>query len=251
MKKIALLLTAIIVLSSCNSDDDVAANIVLSVNHSQNWDGQDVTIDDFGTTEFTNENGEVLKISKLRYLISKVIITNSYGDEIILGDYNLVDLTDDSTLNFASNLVVPPGTYTSISFVYGFNEEDNIDQAYADLNTASWNWPGMLGGGYHFMQFEGTFTSPSTLTPQPYAYHNGTARVSDGVFEQNFITVTADNLSITGNATIDIKMNLAEWFKNPNTWDLNTLGTNLMGNYDAQIMMNENGQSVFSVSVDQ
>jgi hypothetical protein len=42
-------------------------------------------------------------------------------------------------------------------------------------------------------------------------------------------------------------MNLAEWFKNPNTWDLNEFNTGLMGNYNAQKIMNENGQSVFSI----
>ena len=44
-------------------------------------------------------------------------------------------------------------------------------------------------------------------------------------------------------------MNLAEWFKNPNTWDLNAMSTMLMGNYNAQIRMNQNGQSVFSVNL--
>lgn len=248
MKKIALLLIVMIALVSCSSDDEKASNILISVSNSQHWNGENVTASDFGITEFTDENGEVLKIQKLRYLISKVILTNSFGDEIEIGDYRLVDLTDENTLNYATNIVVPPGIYTGVSFVYGFNEEDNIDQAYLDLNTASWNWPEMLGGGYHFMQFEGTFTSPTNLTPLPFAYHNGTARVSEGVFEQNFITVNVDGLSIDSSATIDIKMNLAEWFKNPNTWDLNVLGTNLMGNRDnAQIMMNENGQSVFTV----
>jgi hypothetical protein len=276
MKKIVLLLIVITALVSCNSDDN-SSNLILgctdensenfdpnatqddnsciypieiNINFSQNWDGQNVTASDFGITEFTDENGEILKIQKLRYLISKVILTNSFGDEIEIGDYRLVDLTDENTLNYATNIIVPPGIYTSISFVYGFNAEDNIDQAYLDLNTASWNWPEMLGGGYHFMQFEGTFTNPATINPLPFAYHNGTARVSDGVFEQNFITVNVGGLSIDSNATIDIKMNLAEWFKNPNTWNLNTMGTNLMGNYDAQIMMNQNGQSVFTVSVE-
>ncbi|MFT5249457.1 MAG: hypothetical protein ACI93P_001183 [bacterium] len=253
MKNITLLLTVMIVLLSCSSDDDKASEFLISVTNSQHWDEQDydVTIDDFGTTEYINANGEVLKIQKIRYLISKVILTNSFGDEIEIGDYRLVDLTDVNSLSYAQNIVVPPGTYTSISFVYGFNEEDNIDQEYADLNTASWNWPGMLGGGYHFMQFEGTFTNSTTLNPLPFAYHNGTARVTDGVFEQNFITVNVNGLSIDSNTTIDIKMNLAEWFKNPNTWDLNLLGTNLMGNYDAQKMMNQNGQSVFTVSVEE
>ena len=73
-------------------------------------------------------------------------MTNSTGDEISIAgnnDYNLVDLSDNSTLNYATNIVVPPGTYTKISFVYGFNEEDNMDGAYEDLNSANlelaWN----------------------------------------------------------------------------------------------------------------
>jgi hypothetical protein len=42
-------------------------------------------------------------------------------------------------------------------------------------------------------------------------------------------------------------MNIAEWFKNPNTWDLNVLNTVLMPNFDAQILMHQNGKSVFSL----
>lgn len=249
MKIKLLIIIAIIGLVSCSSDDDKASDILISVTNSQNWDAENITANDLGTKEFTDENGEILKIERLRYLISKVILTNSYGDEIEIGSYKLVDLTDNNTLNYATNILVPPGTYTGISFVYGFNEEDNIDQAYLDLNTASWNWPEMLGGGYHFMQLDGTFTSPTILSPLPFNYHNGTARISEGVFEQNFIRVNVDGLSIDSNTTIDIQMNLAEWFKNPKTWDLNVLNTGLMGNYDAQREMNENGQSVFSIDL--
>ena len=249
MKKIALLLILAIAFVGCNDDDDSPSNVVMSIILSQNWDGTNVTVADFGTTEFTNQNGEVLKISKLRYLISKVTLYNSFGDAIELEGYNLVDLSDDNTLSFTKNAVFPPGTYTRITFVYGFNEEDNISAEYPDLNAVTWNWPDMLGGGYHFMQFEGNY-SDTNGDPQPFAYHNGTARVSDGVFEQNFITVDVEGLSIDSNSTIDIKMNLAEWFKNPNTWNLNELNGGLMGNYDAQIMMNQNGQNVFSVTVE-
>jgi hypothetical protein len=252
MKKFAFLLIVLITFSACNSDDDGnAPQFLISVSHSHNWDGENVSSDDIGTTEFTNENGEVLKITRLRYLISKIILTNSTGDEISIAgtnDYNLVDLSDNNSLNYATNIVVPPGTYTKISFIYGFNEEDNMDGDYEDLNSASWNWPPMLGGGYHFMQFDGTYANPGIGDDPVFNYHNGTARVSDGVFEQNFINVTTEGLSIDSNSNtvIDIKMNLAEWFKNPNTWDLNEFNTVLMGNYNAQIAMNANGQSVFS-----
>ena len=247
MKMKLLLIIVVIGLVSCSSDEEKASDILISVTNSQNWDGENITVSDLGTTEFIDENGEILKIERLRYLISKVILTNSNADEIEIGTYKLIDLADNNTLNYATNIVIPPGTYTGISFVYGFNEEDNIDQAYPDLNTASWSWPEMLGGGYHFMQLDGTFTSPTNISPLPFNYHNGTARISEGVFVQNFIRVNVDGLSIDSNTNIDIKMNLAEWFKNPKTWDLNLLNTGLMGNYDAQRKMNENGQSVFSV----
>ena len=43
-------------------------------------------------------------------------------------------------------------------------------------------------------------------------------------------------------------MNAAEWFKNPNTWNLNENSIVMMPKYDLQINMKENGKnSVFSL----
>ena len=42
-------------------------------------------------------------------------------------------------------------------------------------------------------------------------------------------------------------MDISEWFKTPNTWSLNEYDVNLMSNYEAQLLMNQNGASVFSV----
>ena len=41
-------------------------------------------------------------------------------------------------------------------------------------------------------------------------------------------------------------MNIAEWFKNPTTWDLNAYNNMLMPNYTAQMMMKDNSSNVFS-----
>ena len=246
MKKIALLILILTIFIGCKKDDNnTPINVDVLFNFSQNWDGVAVTNGDFGTTVYTTDFGHEINIFGVRYLLSRLVLTNSDGDTFSVGDYNLVDMDEPTTFSFDPNVNVPEGTY-KLSFVYGFNQADNIDGAYADLNTASWNWPEMLGGGYHFLQFEGMYDVNIPI-PSPFNYHNGTAKVSDGVFEQNFVEFQlTNNLIIQEGTIIDIKMNIAEWFKNPYSWDLDVYNTPLMSNYDAQKLMQQNAATVFS-----
>ncbi|CAM3322508.1 MbnP family protein [Aequorivita lipolytica] len=233
---------------AANTDDGSCIyNKNVTFNFTQNWDGQSVTNADFNNTVYTNESGNFLNISKLRYLISRISLQKADGTTVNFEEYKLIDLTDPASLNLTPALMASTGDYTGISFVYGFNEADNTSGAYPDLNAANWNWPSMLGGGYHFMQMEGSFDDTSGA-PQPYAYHNGTARVSNGVFEQNFIAFDFNqNFTITDDATIEIKMDISEWYKNPLLWDLNDRSVDLMMNYLAQKDMHRNGATVFSI----
>lgn len=250
MKKATFFIIAALIILSCNNDDDdnTPVDVNLLFNFSQNWEGSSVSAVDIGTTIFTNENNDELTIARLRYLISNIQLTNSDGVTTNVEGYQLIDLSDLSTLSFNPNLTVPAGNYT-MSFVYGFNEEDNVNGAYPDLNAASWNWPENLGGGYHFMQMDGQYDVNTTI-PKPYNYHNGTARVSDGVFEQNFVEVVIPNsLEVRPGKAIEIIMDISEWYKNPYTWDLSVYDTPLMGNYDAQKKMNLNAGSVFSALI--
>ena len=151
---------------------------------------------------------------------------------------------------------IPAGTYSAVSITFGFNEADNITGEYLDLNAASWAWPMMIGGGYHFMKFEGMFMD-NTSNMKGFAFHNGTASKvnSDGsrTAEANHFRVKlwdyegGFTIEEGDNTTIDINMNLAEWFKNPITWNLDDLHIMLMPNYQAQKMINQNGRSVFSL----
>ena len=220
------------------------ANINFKFSHT--WDNTLINSSNLTTQTLTNENGENINITRIRYLISKLQLVNSSGTTFTFDGYKFTDLENEDTYNFTpENNSIPTGTYT-LKFVWGFNEEDNIDGAYLDLNSASWNWPAMLGGGYHFLQFDGMYNVDTT--PSPFNYHNGTARVSVGNFEQNFAIIELETpLNITKNATINVNMNISEFFKNPNTWDLNVLDTPLMPNYNAQKMMQENVMSVFNV----
>ncbi|MGB1307570.1 MAG: MbnP family protein [Oceanihabitans sp.] len=248
MKKIFLLSFLSLLTFSCNedNDDNLPTNATVSFLYSHNWDGTELNATNFDTQEYTNANGEILNITRLRYLTSRYELTNASGETFLLNGYNLVDIADTNTHTFQPENLIPVGTYT-LKIIWGFNETDNQDGAYTDLNSASWNWPAMLGGGYHFMQFDGMY-NVNTAAPKPFNYHNGTAKVSDGVFEQNFVTLEfAPPIVITNNTTIEMKMNIAEWFKNPYTWDLNIYDTPLMPNYDAQKLMQQNAETVFSI----
>lgn len=247
MKKILILLIAIPVFIACNSDDDTTTIPVnLTFKFAHNWDGDTFTNDDLGLTAYINANGDELMIERLRYLVSNIRLYREDGSSTVLQGYQLVDVSNTGSLTFSLTENIPEGEYNLISFTFGFSEEFNTSGIYPDLNSTSWNWPEELGGGYHFLQMDGTYTTSEGQ--QPFNYHMGTARVGVGIFEANYVDVfLSRNYSMEGNTTFEFRMNVAEWFKNPHTWDLSEYNTDLMMNYNAQKMMSDNCATVFSL----
>ena len=247
LKSLALLIALVSFgVASCDEDTILVGNTNLSFKFSHNWDGSTVDNSTFDQTIYINARGDTMSITKLRYLISDLILTSSTGNTVTIDGYLLADVTAGTGLTLEVDGAIPAGTYTGLKFTWGFDEADNVEDAYPDLNLANWNWPDMLGGGYHFMQMEGNYLNNGVA--MPYAYHNGTARVSEGVFEQNFFEVSLSGFTLNkSNAEIEIQMDISEWYENPNLWDIRVLNTMLMPNYDAQKMMQANGASVFSL----
>lgn len=248
-KKIILIIGLFFVLSSCSEDKDISlAPVAITLNFSHSWNGTEITSADFNQLKFTNENGQTLSIEKLRYLISEVSLTHESGVTTILDNYKLVDLENNESMSFETSQAVLPGDYNSITFRFGFKEEDNIDGAYQDLNTANFNVPEPLGGGYHFMQFDGKYMNTSSIET-PFLYHVISAIDPTNVNDttDTSFTINIGSATVGSNTNINIQMDVSEWFKNPNTWDLNEYDINLMGNYDVQLLMNQNGTSVFDL----
>lgn len=250
MKHIRLIICSLSLLLSCSSDDD-NQNYNVALNFSHTWDGTTVTHTDFNTLKFTNANGEQLSIERLRYVISDLTFRNSNGETKVIEGYNLVDVTNAQNLTFSPAATIPKGSYTNVSFTFGFKNEKNLDGIYQDLNSASFGVPAMLGGGYHYMQLDGKFLN-NTNTEQGYNYHAIRAADNPGAnptFPQDtFFEVHLGAVTISKNTTLTIEMNIAQWFKTPHTWNLNTLNQMLMPNSAAQIMMYDNGQNVFSLT---
>ncbi len=255
MKKIALLFiaTATLTIVGCSNDDDTTSiqDVAVTLNFTENFDGTAITNADYETTNYNNANGESMTISKLVYLISDVEFTNAAGEVFTGGGYNLMDARAGTNKSFIPNVVIPEGQY-NVSFTFGFDDEDNQDGVYADLNSSDGGWgvPAPLGGGYHYMRLEGTYNNDIGAATN-FQYH--TIRANDMsttplTLQDTSFKVDLGVITIVEGTNIEVGMNVAEWFKNPNTWDLNVLGQALMPNFDAQIMMNENGDgSVFDL----
>ncbi|NNE76022.1 MAG: hypothetical protein HKN31_03010 [Pricia sp.] len=250
MKKYVVLLISVFLLS-CSNDKSIetpkSAKVALDFEHS--WDDTEVTRDDFNTIQYVNANGDHMSIERLRYLISEVTFVGEEGEIFVSEGYNLVNLSGGTGLTYELPINVPYGIYSKVSFTFGFDNENNMNGAYPDLNSVLWNVPEMLGGGYHYMQLEGKFLD-DTDTDTGYQYHAIRAVDNSGenlVFEDTFFTIDLGTIEIKGDATLKINMNIAEWFKNPNVWDLNELHSMMMPNFDAQKKISQNGKNVFSL----
>jgi len=255
MKKGALIIAMILLIIACKSDDSSETSVALQSTlvdfiFTQNFDGDPIRNSDFDQVKYTNANGELLSISKLNYLISDITFTNENGLAFTDEDYNFIDVRNQTNLAFTPQVQLPEGTYT-VSFTYGFNNQDNLSGIYTDLNSVDGGWgvPEMLGGGYHFMRLEGKYIN-NTSEEVGYQFHN--IRANDRsttpiTLQDTSIQVNLGQIEVRSGIIVEVQMNVAEWFKNPNQWDLNILFESLMGNFDAQILMNENGQNVFSL----
>lgn len=252
-RKIALIAFLAVALLGCNNDDDSTPvpvdDVTVQFTFTHNWDGDAIESTDYDLLQYFNANGEQMSISKLVYLISDVVLINgTTGEKFEPGDYNLIDARQGTNLTFTPNAEIPPGDYL-VSFTFGFDDEDNQDGVYPDLNSADggWNVPMMLGGGYHYMRLEGKYIDNNS-DEVGYQFHTIRANDKDTTpitLQDTSFEVDLGVVTIGDNTNIEVEMNVAEWFKNPNQWDLNVLFTVLMPNFDAQIQMFENG-STFS-----
>jgi|TARA_B110000967_G_scaffold31757_1_gene30143 hypothetical protein len=243
MKKIIYVFLTFISFSSCADEKDCCVNIEpvnVTFEFTQNWDGIPVSSSDFNDFKFTTQNGESISINRLRYVLSNISVGST------IKNYHLINIGENtgSEITFEK---VSQGSNV-LKFTFGFADADNIDGIYQDLNSVSFNVPGMLGGGYHFMQFDGKYKD---INNQDANFNYHTIRAVDRtdpanlIFQDTSFEVNFGTIEIANNTRIEIKMNIAEWFKNPSTWNLNELNTVLMPNFEAQKKMSDNGKNVF------
>ena len=251
--KIKNLFLALITLSfvGCSENSDVVEQpVAITFNFSHFWQEEEVNTASLPLTTYTNEYGTELMIDDVRYLISDIQLISQSGDTTTISEYNLIDVDDDTGLTFTTSAAVLPGEYSSVSFRFGFSEEENTTAAYPDLTSVEFGVPDPLGGGYHYMQMDGTYINESDVETG-FNFHVISAidtSAPEPQREDTSFRVNLGSATIGSNTNINVGVDFYEWFSNPNIWNLNDLDVSLMGNYEAQQDMNENGQSgVFSL----
>ncbi len=249
--------------TGCNKNEDEnspdggtePAKYSITLKFSPVYKGKRIDLD---TMKYTNAAGNRHSITRLRFLVSRVALARSEGGTSTTDAHHLAQIAPSNglplgnkTMRFTLPQKIQQAEITSLSFNYGFNEQDNTTNAYPELNQANWNWPEHLGGGYHHMQFEGRFQADSGGV-KTFNFHMGTARDTTGpdtTFVNNHVPVTLDgaDFKLDQNVTVEVIMHLDQWFENPRKFDMDDWPAALMPNYDAQLLMHDNAHNVFSV----
>ncbi len=192
----------------------------------------------FDTILYHNEAGNEYSVNKLQFYLSGFEFRNAAGAHSYLDTVIYIESISGESINFQLK-GLEFGNYTSANFYIGLDSSHNVSASLPNtVENLNMAWPQMMGGGYHFMKFEGNFLSGGTS--YGFAMHLGK--------NQNLVPISiTKNFMVTSNTDIlQLNMNMNEWFKNPETYDFNIDGNYSMGSDDAMLKLATNGTDVFN-----
>ena len=249
-------------LSSCEDDDNndtVTKGGKFVFNFLHHIDGNEIIYD---STMYQNEAGNEYQVNEIQYFISDVTLHKDDGSTFMIDDeldIYYVDSDLEGTHTWQVFDKIPAGTYTGITFTFGFNEQKNQSFMYVNPPEVNMFWPEILGGGYHYFKLNGKWIDTNAVL-RAFDFHLGIGQIYppnshnyDSIqgFVHNYFTVDLDNSGFTitedQTVTIDIAMNVDEWFRDPNIYDHDVWGSYIMETQDAMAKVKENGYNVFTV----
>ena len=240
MKNIYIVLFLALLFCGCEPDEKI--NTPLTINFSHTIDGERIfscCTDNKSDSllPYTNVAGQNYNVETLKYIISNIKIHDSNNQDFLLKDIHFVDASNTEYLSIEFNNI-NSGSYNKISFTFGLDSINNIDNKYLNEDWhSSMVWPNVSltnqPGGYHYMKLEGSY---DTII-KSYNCHTGPTIGNDYSFHVelpiNF------NTDMNERFQLSIEMNINNWFEDPNNFTLTSNG--IMGNTNAQVMLKENG----------
>jgi hypothetical protein len=255
---IILFFLLIFVLNACKKDKDQTEDqpegkVIFTFSHKVN--GEPLKID---TLMYVNEFGNQYMVNEIQYHISDVTLHADDGSTFLIDDWKDIHYID-TDLSYTQIWevfdLIPAGKYNYISFTFGLNENKNQSLMFVNPPQSLMFWPEYLGGGYHYMKLNGKWLTPDQQI-SPFDFHLGIGQIYDSTgqitgFIQNYFEIVLPNSAFTLSenqvVTINIIMNIENWFRSPNTYDHNVWGPDIMQKQAAMHLACENGHDVFSV----
>lgn len=254
-----IIVTVFLIGSCCTGNPEPefkSGKLTIEFDHYIN--GQELIFD---SLMYTNKAGNNYLVNEIQYFISDVMLHKNDGSTTLLDSWEDIhyvdtDIAESSIYSLADAIDID--TYNKISFTFGINEEKNNSLMFVNPPESFMFWPELLGGGYHYLKLNGKWINELQQV-SPYNFHLGIGQIyhsyPDSItgFIQNYFTVEMPerNIIISNNetTTIQIIMNVENWFSTPNTYNHNQWGGDIMQNQDAMQLGVENGHNVFSYKI--
>lgn len=227
---------ALLLILGCKKETPIPSpetgNLVLKINYTFN--NQKLIPD---SLIFRTPTGYLVSVSRLEYYLSgfKIGATNTNNWNYLNGlkpEGNTLLLTD-----------LAPGDYQSIQFSIGLipelNQHGKISGTFENNQMI---WPTEMGGGYHFLKFEGRYKKEEH-NPGGYAIHLGT----DSFLIQHQALPVQFSIHKNQTDTLHLTMQVEEWLSLPWPWDFEKDGNYTMGISEAMKKVMQNGNKVFQV----
>lgn len=194
---------------------------------------------------YTNEMLNNWNVKSLKYYISKIIVYKESGESYDVNMYKFINLSEtNASITDYILKDIPDGRYTKMSFIFGIDSARNLSFALENNSeNNSMEWPSQIGGGYHIMMMDGVFQNNQNQL-SGYGIHLG--KQGNQVKLEFPIEYTA---KAGAKATIQINMNVDQWFDGLNVINLNDGYGYIMENDDKQLLFKQNAtSSVFSIT---
>ena len=246
-----------LIASSCDKtkDDNNPTTGSLKIKFEHYINGNSIVYD---SLMYVNAAGNHYLVYEVQYFVTDVVLYKSDGTSQSIKewtDYHYVDSNIPKSLEWSVYDGIKPGNYDSIAFRLGFSSDKNESFMFVNAPEKDMVWPEYLGGGYHYMKINGKWLDTNNIV-RGFAFHLGIGQHYDnngGVippFIDNTFRVSLPNASFTSTigktSEITIRMNIDKWFKEPNIYNHNKWGGDIMQNQPAMKVAIENGWNVFT-----
>ena len=185
----------------------------------------------------THPSGLVYQPTLAEFILSEIEIEGSNGWQKI-ADFYYSNAAQPKTITAD----IPVGHYTNLRFRFGVHK-DKYANVPNTLDFRNMEWPTQLGGGYHYMKWEGTFTKNGQA--DAFAFHVGPSMGTDYSIQKTLSYHT--QISATAQNLITLKIDLHDFLKTPNLLLFENLPGTIMDNPTLQAQIQANAQDAFSL----